>query len=99
MKTSAGKFICNIVAAGDADIIAGHNLIRLAHADTEGTSAAQRGNRRVGRIYAHHDLIARAETAPGSIHTLRRAVFVVSSDDEHRFWINTWLNAKTFSHE
>ncbi len=93
------KFIRNIVAGNNSDVIAGNNMGGVRHADRETFPFQNVFCGFVVRRNTDSDLIGVMNPAPRGIHGIRRAVLVVGGDDEYRHGIKDGLCSEVLSHK
>ena len=96
-KTGFFHFIRGIVCGNHAHIIAGGQVLHIAHRN--GKSMVQLDVIR-GLVAAevNHDLVCACHTTPCSVHGVCVAVFIVSTDDHDRLGIQIRLCTEIFTH-
>ena len=98
MESGFLEFIRYFISGDDADIIAGNHMSRICHADGKGFAGLNVFHCFMTGAQTHGDLRVVADAAPGSVHGVRRAVFIIGGDDQHRLRISIGLGPEVFSH-
>ena len=98
MPSGLYHLVRHLVAGLNAHIVAGHHLLRRGHADGEGFAGQNVGGGFMAFADAHTQLLVLADAAPGRVHGVGGAVFIVSRQDKDRLGISPGLGSKILAH-
>ena len=97
-ETALRHLVGRLVAARDAEVVAGLHGVRRAEGHGEGLSRSNVRPRLVAGVDADRDLVLKRDPAPRGVHHVGRAVRAVGADHQHRHREHPVLLSKVLLH-
>ena len=89
----------HLISGLDAHIVAGNHLLRRGHTDGKGLACQNVGSGFMAFADAHAQLLVLADSAPGRVHGVGGAVFIVGSQDKDWLGVGPGLGSKILAHD
>ena len=98
MKARFFQLVRHVIGGNDAYIIAFHHTGCLRHADGKSLPGKNVLNSFMTASQTYGDSVSAADAAPGCVHGVGSAVFIVGGDNQNRLGIGKWFCSEIFSH-
>ena len=97
-ETRLGEFVCNLVAAGDSQVVDGFDVFFSGHADSKEFAGLDVVHGLVSLVDADGHLVEIVDTSPGGHHGVGGLVFVVGPDDQNGLGVKQCFLSEILAH-